>query len=204
MLSMKFHNVNHWHGQGAATGRSRDTDSKLETLAAAVGVLYYIRKYVLGSSGSRVFCRFHHSRLGLECIVRYCATHLSAWFLAPEADLWLKYSRCSKLLLDETLKEGLCHKICYCCGWCCHLLPLVDFLCFPACSIVTVLSKGYWVSPLINQKNLWHISHCMHSRPLSLSFHSARIISIPSGEGKVVVSKSGVYRVEDDMLLVNC
>ena len=37
---------------------------------------------------------------------------------------------------------------------------------------------------------------------LPLKFHrdSARIISIPSGEGKVVlVSKSGVYRLEDDM-----
>jgi hypothetical protein len=34
-------------------------------------------------------------------------------------------------------------------------------------------------------------------RPLSLSQNSAKIISIPSGEGKVVVSKSGAYRVED-------
>jgi hypothetical protein len=48
-------------------------------------------------------------------------------------------------------------------------------------------------------------THCMHrdSRPLSiisLHWHSARIISIPSGEGEVVVSKSGVlYRVEDDI-----
>ena len=35
------------HDQGAATGRSRESDS---SLAAAVGVLCYIRKYILGSS----------------------------------------------------------------------------------------------------------------------------------------------------------
>ena len=36
---------------------------------------------------------------------------------------------------------------------------------------------------------------------LPLKFHrdSARIISIPSREGKVVVLKSGVYRLEDDI-----
>ena len=36
---------------------------------------------------------------------------------------------------------------------------------------------------------------------LPLKFHrdSERIISIPSGEGKVVVLKSGVYRLEDDI-----
>ena len=53
----------------------------------------------------------------------------------------------------------------------------------------------YLLSFKLTKKHLWHISHC-HLGQLSLSLHCARIIPILSRKKKVVVSKSGVYRLE--------
>ena len=67
-------------------------------------------------------------------------------------DYWCTCHSDSKRVTLFGMKEGLHHKICCCCGWCHQLLPLVDFLCFMACCIVMVPSKGHWVSFLIDQK----------------------------------------------------